>query len=169
MNKCKVWYHLENKYLHKITSTVLPRVPFHLLLAPLFLHLSGKWGSDACICPPLNKPTWYLSSLLSPLSPLWSPRSLCPSLLSPLPSLVPLSAGTSPNRVTNWVWAPLAPPPPSPTLCPGGRRASSTGRTRCSWTSSSPSTYWWEASLMGSRFVNILPVHCEDKVMATPK
>lgn len=34
------------------------------------------------------------------------------------------------------------PPPPSPMQCPGGRRASSTGRTRSSWMSLSPSTSW---------------------------
>lgn len=49
---------------------------------------------------------------------------------------------TSLRKATSWKRGPRGPPPPSPTQCPGGPRASSTGRTRCSWTSSNLSTSW---------------------------
>lgn len=49
---------------------------------------------------------------------------------------------TSHKRGISWTRALLVPQPRSPTLCPGGQRALSTGRTRFSWTSSSPSIFW---------------------------
>ena len=52
-------------------------------------------------------------------------------------------SGTSLSRATSWRWGPHGPRPPSPTPCRGAPRVSSTGKTRCLWTSSSPSTYWW--------------------------
>lgn len=53
-------------------------------------------------------------------------------------------SGTSPNRVTSWRSELLDLLPPSPTPCRGGQRASSTGKTKFSWTSLSQLIYWWE-------------------------
>lgn len=50
--------------------------------------------------------------------------------------------GTSPSKGINWRWVHHAPRQLLPTLCPGGRRASNTGKMKCLWMSLSLSTYW---------------------------
>lgn len=51
--------------------------------------------------------------------------------------------GTSLRRVISWRSELLDLLPPSPTLCRGAQRASSTGKTKFSWTSLSQLIYWW--------------------------
>ena len=67
---------------------------------------------------------------------------------------------TLPSRAGNW-------PEPPPSLrwrlrmpCLGGQRESSTGRTRCSWTSWSPSTFWSTRPGLSSRLRLLAQSRC---------